>query len=84
TTARYFTPGGISIQALGIAPDIVVTQGEIREAGADDHFREQDLENHFTSGTVPPEEGTDTGARFQLSEEDRKDYQLIRALDLLK
>lgn len=28
TTARYFTPSGHSIQALGITPDVVVAQGD--------------------------------------------------------
>src|SRR5690606_29742958 len=39
TTARYYTPSGRSIQALGIAPDIVVEQPEPKpaaEAGTED------------------------------------------------
>ena len=28
TTARYYTPSGISIQAKGIEPDIIIKQGK--------------------------------------------------------
>jgi carboxyl-terminal processing protease len=31
TTARYYTPSGRSIQALGVAPDIIVEQREVEE-----------------------------------------------------
>src|SRR3546814_20579967 len=34
TTARYFTPSGRSIQALGIEPDITVEQATLAEAEA--------------------------------------------------
>jgi carboxyl-terminal processing protease len=44
TTARYFTPGGRSIQAKGITPDIIVEDG--REAL---RLREKDLEKHLES-----------------------------------
>jgi carboxyl-terminal processing protease len=45
TTARYYTPSGRSIQAKGIAPDVVVEEsanGEARE-----RIREADLERHL-------------------------------------
>src|SRR5437660_8395073 len=43
TTARYFTPGGRSIQAKGITPDIVVD-----EPGApQERVREADLQRHL-------------------------------------
>ena len=34
TTARYYTPSGRSIQALGVAPDIIVEQRLPEEAAA--------------------------------------------------
>lgn len=48
TTARYFTPGGRSIQAKGIVPDIVVEDPANR---SDDGFgvREADLERHLAN-----------------------------------
>ena len=46
TTARYFTPGGRSIQAKGITPDIVV---EEPGASAEARLREEDLERHLAN-----------------------------------
>jgi carboxyl-terminal processing protease len=52
TTARYYTPGGRSIQALGIKPDIVVedptdTMTRVREA---------DLTRHLNNGQSKADE----------------------------
>ena len=47
TTARYFTPGGRSIQAKGITPDILV---EEPDAGPLVRVREADLQRHLTNG----------------------------------
>ena len=82
TTAKYYTPNGTSIQARGIVPDIEVRQREIKEVENIDHFREKDLKNHFNieGGISKPEQ--DQG--LMLDEETRTDYQLMRALDLLK
>src|SRR5205085_459207 len=44
TTARYYTPGGRSIQAKGIAPDIVVEDA----ADAQVLLREADLQHHLS------------------------------------
>ena len=81
TTARYFTPDGVSIQAKGIVPDIVVPQADVvaRDGG---HFREQDLSNHILNGNGNQPPGVARDA--EPSPEERKDYQLMRALDLLK
>jgi carboxyl-terminal processing protease len=82
TTAKYYTPSGASIQARGIIPDIEVLQSEIKEVQEVDHFREKDLKNHFDM-----ERNTDRSAQGQPEgpdEETRKDFQLMRALDLLK
>jgi len=82
TTAKYYTPNGTTIQARGIVPDIMVQQVEIQEMKDFNHFREKDLKNHFII------EGDASGGEQQevpmLDEETRKDYQLMRALDLLK
>lgn len=84
TTARYFTPKGTSIQAKGIAPDIVVEQLELSASKEGRTFREQDLKNHFE--TPRPQQGDMEGAEAQpLPDGDvQRDYQLMRALDLLK
>jgi len=84
TTARYFTPAGISIQARGITPDINVPQLDLQQKHSDSRLREQDLKRHFQplDNTQPPAENEKKASR--LSEEDEQDYQLMRALDLLK
>ncbi|MEA2084204.1 MAG: S41 family peptidase [Thermodesulfobacteriota bacterium] len=63
TTARYYTPNGTSIQAKGIAPDIIVptpvfTREEIEEKKIRKHkfLREKDLINHMENGDDPEED----------------------------
>jgi len=51
TTARYFTPGGRSIQALGIKPDILVED----PTDTLTRVREADLTRHLLNGTKPEE-----------------------------
>jgi carboxyl-terminal processing protease len=43
TTARYYTPSGISIQAKGIDPDIVVEQAKLENNADGDSIHESDL-----------------------------------------
>ncbi len=87
TTARYYTPNGTSIQAKGITPDIEVKPMELKEPEKGMNFREIDLRNHFgpqkkeiQEKKAVPEENSN----FHLDGDDRNDYQLMRALDLLK
>ncbi len=83
TTARYYTPSGRSIQALGIEPDIVVHQAEVKplleqETGR----READLRNRLDNDTaVDPDTGKPREEEEPL---DVRDYQLARAVDLLR
>jgi len=83
TTARYFTPSGVSIQARGIVPDILVAGAELKNKENMTHFRERDLDNHIETPAEPSavENGQDSP---ELSDEDRSDFQLMRAFDLLK
>jgi carboxyl-terminal processing protease len=100
TTARYYTPKGRSIQAKGITPDIVVDAVELPKAtGKKDslHLREKDLENHFetedksAAGEAKKDEKKsdkkdDKAEKVPTRLEDnlKNDYQVLRALDLLK
>jgi carboxyl-terminal processing protease len=97
TTARYFTPKGRSIQAKGITPDIVVERLELpKEVEKKDtlHLREKDLENHFESegGDASRDTGKDVkkddkkekGLSTKPEDNLKNDYQIMRALDLLK
>ncbi len=85
TTARYYTPKGRSIQATGITPDIEVQPAEIRQTGERDLFREKDLPGHF-SGDQGEVKGDKPAGKAGAPADDgqRSDYQLMRALDLLK
>jgi len=87
TTARYFTPSGRSIQALGIDPDIIVEaatveQSEPARAGRREADLRGALENpNEANGVGEKEDEEDTHA---LSEATEQDYQLARAFDLLR
>jgi carboxyl-terminal processing protease len=80
TTARYFTPRGTSIQALGITPDIVVAarQGD-RLSMRDEQFSEKDLPHHIAAT-----ENHDPLKREKKEGLSAQDNQLQYALDLLK
>ena len=82
TTARYYTPSGISIQAKGITPDIIVAAATIDSGTEEENGplrNEGDLRN-----SLVPEEEQPADEESQRSEESRDDYQLNRALDLLQ
>ena len=84
TTALYYTPSGTSIQAKGITPDITVKQVEIKEIDETGMFREEDLLNHFENGAAEKVEPPGKESISPLDESDQGDFQLLRALDLLK
>ena len=86
TTARYFTPLGTSIQAKGITPDIVVEQLELQASKEGQSFREKDLKNHIeTPGSKPADAALESEPAPLATDGDiQRDYQLMRALDLLK
>ena len=99
TTARYYTPSGRSIQALGVSPDIVVEQPrpdpqeEADKAKEGSSTRppsrsEADLRGSLTNDSMTEDE------RRQLQKEQeqaaeaarrrKEDYQLAYAIDILK
>ena len=83
TTARYYTPSGISIQAKGTEPDIEVLMARIEtlEGGI---TREENLKGALDStATEGSEDATDAepARKFKQNE---VDYQLARALDLIR
>ena len=83
TTALYFTPSGVSIQAKGISPDIEVALARIEklEGGL---VREEDLRGALDNqedGAEPVADNTDSAEPKDPIE---IDYQLARAVDLLR
>ena len=93
TTARYFTPNGRSIQALGIVPDIVTEEAKLTKSEAGDRLKEADLARHLENGdemTKPKEEPKKEGKKDDKKKDETgkapavEDYQLQEALNLLK
>ena len=88
TTARYYTPSGVSIQARGIMPDIEVELARI-EAVEGGIVREEDLRGAL-DGSEAAENDTDETAAEDAEEnaepvdQSKIDYQLARALDLIR
>jgi carboxyl-terminal processing protease len=82
TTALYYTPGGRSIQEVGIEPDIRVDAAAPAEPESPHpRMRERDLEGHFTQEEVDP--GLENGVE-ELRAEFDSDTQLARAVEVLK
>jgi len=80
TTAAYFTPSGRSVQKTGITPDIMVEQARIETTEGADGVRERDLRNaRDNEGIEQGDEGEESATSAAV-----QDYQLLRALDLLK
>ena len=93
TTARYYTPSGRSIQALGVAPDILVEQRPpIEEDAADTPKRNQrseaDLRGSLENDSLTEDERKQLEEERRVQEEIAKkrneDYQLSYALDILR
>jgi carboxyl-terminal processing protease len=80
TTARYFTPSGVSIQARGIEPDIEVVLARIEKVEGGP-VREEDLRGALDKGKADSKT-----ADVDAADDDPADidYQLARALDLLR
>lgn len=80
TIAKYYTPSGDSIQAVGIEPDIIVPRAELNIIDEYFTFRESDykdaLENETNDGSEEEEE--------DYTELLENDYQLSRAIDAVK
>jgi carboxyl-terminal processing protease len=98
TTARYFTPSGRSIQALGISPDIIVQQpprpdpeegaAEAEGSPANRELHEGDLRGALGNDSLTDDERSqieEDQARAEAAAALREeDYQLAYAIDILK
>ncbi|PRY87757.1 S41 family peptidase [Donghicola tyrosinivorans] len=94
TTARYYTPSGRSIQALGVSPDIVVEQprvpvnAEAEEKTTRNTRSEADLRGSLDNDSLTEDEIRQIEEENAKAEEAAKlrdeDYQLAYAIDILK
>jgi carboxyl-terminal processing protease len=80
TTARYYTPSGISIHAKGITPDIVIPAARVERIKENNNRREADLPGALSGEQPSTKENQETSK----TQDETDDYQLVRALDLLQ
>src|SRR6266446_4197941 len=96
-TARYYTPGGRSIQALGITPDLIVEDPS--DTATATRVREADLQRHLENGKAKIEKAEPAAPRAkpaapaanvapgELKPPDfggKDDFQLLQAVAFLK
>jgi carboxyl-terminal processing protease len=88
TTALYYTPGGRSIQAQGIEPDVIVERAEVTALKAAGPVpTEADLAGHLQNKKGGEEVGSKSREKIRsvaVADPTRKDNQLQEALNLLK
>ena len=87
TTARYFTPSGISIQAKGIEPDIIVEAGvtDLKKK-KNDNRREENLRGALDKkkNSKKTEIDTDSDKPLTPLEKLLQDNQISRAVDMIR
>ncbi len=93
TTAKYYTPSGVSIQATGISPDIELQNLKLADADAPvtSRIKEADLARHLVGDGEREENADESSDKAKDSKADkpevplaRRDYAVYEALNLLK
>ena len=85
TTARYYTPSGVSIQAKGIEPDIKVEAGitELKKEGLE-RGREENLRGALDKKNSATKTKDNKKSEITPSEKLLQDNQISRAVDLIR
>ena len=78
TTAKYFTPNGRSIQALGISPDLVIERAEIKPFKTSNRAREKNLTGHLNTESKGEKASSSQPPNIMA------DNQLYEALNILR
>ena len=98
TIAKYYTPSGRSIQAKGIEPDIVVPRAKLEEEPIIEGFGEGDLHGALQAEEKVDAKSSKNKKKKEIKDnkkdlndnqkeertDEKKDYQLDRAIDILK
>jgi len=93
TVARYYLPSGRTIQAVGVAPDIVVDRGEVPQNDNDAFMiKEADLKMHLKGelkkidgdAAADQNDSAETNSTVITEKQIDKDIQLKEAIDILK
>jgi carboxyl-terminal processing protease len=85
TTSLYYTPSGKSIQASGIEPDIELKSAKIEKQEKNEVLAESELKGHIESELKNAiEESKKEKIKDENLELYEKDYQLARAIDLIR
>ncbi|TAE82381.1 MAG: S41 family peptidase [Alphaproteobacteria bacterium] len=94
TTSLYYTPSGISIQAKGIEPDIIVKPAKVEEITQEGLRSEAELRGRLQNGndrdakklgkSLPEMVQKFTKSKEEMSDKTKDDYQLSRAVDLIR
>lgn len=86
TTALYYTPGGRSIQAQGIVPDIAVERVRVTAIKGRNRVSEAELSGHINNSTGKEVDRKTRKAEQEAAEKSlqNQDNQLYEALNLLK
>ena len=95
TTARYYTPSGRSIQALGVSPDIIVAQPQAQPADTEEEDAtarplrsEADLRRSLNNDSLTDDQVDqimeDRAKAEKAASLREEDYQLAYAIDILK
>jgi len=84
TTARYYTPSGVSIQSEGIVPDVVVHQSKVEQIDKAASFSESSFANALSNDSKKADKKEQKSDKEVKIVDKDKDYQLARAIDILK